>query len=342
MFNLLAISTTVYSGQTTAPPAGDVPFYGLTLVSNGPATFGLVRVESSSGGTTLIGPEHNELFGCSDLVAVADGVFFYFGDTSSGSTLVGLNLTDGTEVCSKPVDVHEVGYVGMGQTLDYDASTKTLVLSGIVNATSHGVFRSPASGCGPFKAAGAYGEAAFLPMLHSSTFDAAGQRLFLLLATTKSTTSVGVVQLGSGGGKPLSMRVIAEGATDPDDTLIGMHWDHATSSLYGITASQATGLELHSLQPDTTVSEVPTWKHQQVSGVPSDWNALLGNSATVSTFKDGAVTFIAGVQDAQGNIASQFFASVDVATAALRAHPKLAPIGLGNSELLALTTAGSV
>ena len=47
---MLAISTTVYSGQTTAPPAGDVPFYGLTLVSNGPATFGLVRVESSSGG----------------------------------------------------------------------------------------------------------------------------------------------------------------------------------------------------------------------------------------------------------------------------------------------------
>ena len=41
-----------------------------------------------------------ELFGCSDLVVVANGVLFYLGDTRDGSTLVGLNLTDGTEVCS--------------------------------------------------------------------------------------------------------------------------------------------------------------------------------------------------------------------------------------------------
>lgn len=322
----------------SAPP----PFYGLTLVTNGPATFGLVQLDGATGAGKVVGPAHKELFGCSDLVAVAHGVLFYLGDTSAGATLVGLNLTDGTEVCSKPAaGLEEVGYVGVGQSLDFDPKTDTLVLSGLVNRTSaagpsHAVFAAPATGCGPFVAGVTFGDSDFLPSLHSSSLDAEGQRLFVLLATAKSAPpAIGIVDLS--GKAP--MVVVAEGPA-PADTLVSMHWDAKTKSLVGITAS-SDGLSLHSLQPANS----GTWNAPvKITGVPANWNALYGNGATVSTFDAArrSVHFIAGVQNGDGDIVSEFLAAVDVDSGALKAQPKLAPVGLGGSGLQALAVAGSV
>ena len=336
---LVSLAAAAASPLLDASPS----FYGLTLVTNGPATFGLVQLDGATGAGKVVGPAHKELFGCSDLVAVAHGVLFYLGDTHDGATLVGLNVTDGTEVCSKPVGhgLEEVGFVGMGQSLDFDPTTDTLVLSGLVNGTttgpSHAVFTSPAAGCGPFKAGVTYGDSAFLPMLHSSSLDAEGQRLFVLLATAKQApTAVGIVDLS--GKAP--MAVVAEGPA-PADTLVGMHWDAKTKSLVGITADAANGLSLHSLQPANS----GTWNAPvKITGVPANWNALYGNGATVSTFDAArrSVHFIAGVQNGDGDIVSEFLAAVDVDSGALKAQPKLAPVGLGGSGLQALAVAGSV
>ena len=336
---LVSLAAAAASPLLDASPS----FYGLTLVTNGPATFGLVQLDGATGAGKVVGPAHKELFGCSDLVAVAHGVLFYLGDTHDGATLVGLNVTDGTEVCSKPVGhgLEEVGFVGMGQSLDFDPTTDTLVLSGLVNRTSaagpsHAVFAAPATGCGPFVAGVTFGDSDFLPSLHSSSLDAEGQRLFVLLATAKSAPpAIGIVDLS--GKAP--MVVVAEGPA-PADTLVSMHWDAKTKSLVGITAS-ANGLSLHSLQPAAGKWNAPV----KISGVPASWNGLYGNAATVSTFDAAgrSVYFIAGVQDEQsGDIVSEFLAAVDVDDGTLQAHPKLAPVGLGGSGLQALAMAGSV
>jgi len=214
------------------------------------------------------------------------------------------------------------------------------VLSGVVNKTgpSHAVFRSPATGCGPFKAGVTYGDPTYLPMLHSSSLDAANQRLFVLLGTGKQASAVGVVDLS--GEAP--MAVIAEGP-DSADTLVSMHWDAKGKALVGVTAGRSQGLTLHSLT--LSAAGVGTWNTPvKITGVPTNWNGLYGNSATVSTFDEAGrdMYFIAGVQDSQGNIVDEYLAAVNVDTANLVANPKLAPVGLGGSGLQALAMAGSV
>ena len=335
---LVTVTAVALAAGTTAATA--VPtFYGLTLVTNGPATFGLVRVDGTSGEGTVVGPAHAELFGCGDLVTIAHDTLYYLGDTAAGTTLVGLNITDGTEACSRALNLREIGYVGLGQSLDYDARTDTLVLSGIKNnKTGHAVYRSVASTCGPFTPAGTYGDADYVPMLHSSTLDAAGQRLFVLLSTAQNAaTSIGVVDLT--GKAPL--RTIAEGTPSPADVLVGMHFDTKNQSLVGITADPEAGLLLHSLH----VNGGGTWNPpRKLSGVPSSWNALFGNDGSVSTFDMASrrIFFIAGTQDGQGNIVSQDLVAVDVDDAAVVSHPQLSPVGLGGSGLQGLAMMGSV
>ena len=63
-----------------------------------------------------------QLSGTGDLCAVdaARSVYYYLGDTSEGTTLVGLNLKDGSLACTSLVAVREIGFVGIGQSLNYD------------------------------------------------------------------------------------------------------------------------------------------------------------------------------------------------------------------------------
>ena len=198
---MMAALALVFAAPDSATPGwlyGDL--FGLTLASNGPATFALVSVDHN-GSTRRLGPSHPELFGCGDLVAIAHGTLYYLGDTHRGTTLVGVSLLDGSERCNAVLPMSEMGFVGFGQTLDFDATTDSLVVSGLKrNATAgHIVLRGSARDCGAagWQAVANYGgacipcprrrpragrraddapkDAAKIPMLHSSALDAAGQ-----------------------------------------------------------------------------------------------------------------------------------------------------------------------
>ena len=74
-------------------------------------------------------------------------IFYYLGDTSSGTTLLGLNMKDGSVACQGVVPLREIGYVGIAQSIDYDMENDNLVISGLAegNTTGHSVLRT--SGC---------------------------------------------------------------------------------------------------------------------------------------------------------------------------------------------------
>ena len=42
------------------------------------------------------------------------GIFYYLGDSSLGTTLVGLSLKDGSMACSTAIPFREIGFVGFG------------------------------------------------------------------------------------------------------------------------------------------------------------------------------------------------------------------------------------
>ena len=314
------------------PSPRDSPLlYGLALVANGPAKFGLTLLDPTSGAAVVVGGAHSTLFGEGDLVALdgARGLLYYLGDSPRGATLVALNTSDGGEVCSAAVALREVGFVGLGQTLSFDAATDTLVLSGLVangSAPSHAVYRAPAlGGCGPFSLVGSFGAAAFVPTLHSSSLDADGQRLFVTLATSKTAAAIGVVDLsappGTGG-----MAVVAEGPAGANDTLLSLHWDPKAQRLIGVVAATTT-LQLHSLDP----SGGAAWgTPRALSGVPANWNALGGNAATASAFDAPSrrLFLLAGHDDpASGDVAFDL-ATIDVDSASVVMHPPLAPVGM--------------
>ena len=73
-----------------------------------------------------------------------------------------------------------------------------------------------------------------------------------------------------------------------------------------------------------------TWDDDQpIANLPSDWNALGGNSATVSVFDADKrlLYFMAGTQDRAGRLSFDL-AAVDVDEASLVAHPPLADVGM--------------
>lgn len=319
------LSMSCPSRRTNTTSSSSPTFYGLSLFSNSPATFQLNTLDSSTGNGTAVGPSHSELFGMGDLTTIANEIYFYLGDTSAGTTLVGLNISNGLQVCSKNIPLSEVGFVGIGQSLDYDKTTDTLVLSGLnSNKTSHTVFRSKATAeCGPFKKVEAFADSDYLPMLHASALDAAHQRLFVVLAPAKQSIAVGIIDLT---GKE---EMIVIGEDGGPDTLLSLHYDTLTSELLGIVPGSDGGLELHRLHPilKKWVSAIP------VTGLPKDWNQLLGNSATVSSFDAVGrnLYFITGVENTAGNIAESYLAAVNVDNGKLGNHPLLSPVGLGGS-----------
>ncbi len=299
------------------------PLYGLALVANGPAKVALARINATTGNATVIGPAHGELFGMGDLVATAHGALFYLGDTGSGATLVALNLTTGSELCSAHVDVAEIQFVGIGQSLDHDPTTDSLILSGLTTNQngSHAVYRAPDIGCGPFEHIGNFGYGDYAPMLHASALDAHGQRLFVTLAPSDASSAIGVIDLAAGG----AMTIVDEAATpDLHDTLLCMHYDAHTGRLVGVLAAQS--LELHQLDPATQ-----TWEAARALGhVPARWNALGGNAATVSALDVAARTLhlLAGASDPFTGALALDLGAVDVDTAQVTAHPPLAPVGM--------------
>lgn len=313
-----------------AQQGGGRILHGLALAHNSPAQFSLARVNTSTGKATTVGPAHKELFGMSDLVTTAHGQLYYLGDTGAGATLVALNLTTGAKICSAHVDVDEISYVGVGQSLDLDSKSDTLVLSGIhKDNASHVLYRAPAKGCGPFTRVGKFGLADYVPMLHASTLDADGQRLFVTLATGESSAAIGIIDLTAG-----TMHAVAENiASDMRDSLLCLHWDKLSKPprVIGVIASQATGLLLHALDP----SGNGTWlAPRALKKVPATWDELGGNGATMSAFDAAKRTlyFLAGHADEKTGANVLDLAQVDVDSAVVQAAPPLSSVGIAGCD----------
>ena len=301
------------------------PLFGLALIHNAPAQVALATFNPLNGSASVIGPAHHAMFGEGDLVTTAHGALYYLGEAAGrGAVLVGLNLTTGDKVCEVEVDVAEIKFVGIGQSLDYDTKTDTLVLSGIASSLngSHAVYRSPAAGCSPLKHVGNFGYANTAPMLHASAFDADGQRLFVTLSNVQKQSLIGIVDLSPGG----TMSVVAEGVTpDLHDSLLSMHYDKVTNRVLGVVAS--TVLQLHSLDPTGTGKWEPA---MPIQAVPAAWTALGGNMATVSAFDASkrSLYLMAGTSDPKAGTESFDLATIEVDAAVVVAHPPLPSIGI--------------
>lgn len=115
--------------------------YGLQLVHNSPAKGGLFSINPSSGQVNEISGPLNVLSGSDDLSAIVNGVYHYIGDTPSGATLVGVNITTGNTTCLRTLPIREVEFVGIGQTLDYDPVNQRLLVTGIstANQSQHAI-----------------------------------------------------------------------------------------------------------------------------------------------------------------------------------------------------------
>lgn len=339
-----ALATTLLA---PAMVAGDM--VGLSLVENSPVGYKLVSVNESSGVVGLLGgadqPVHSEMAGTGDLCAVdkALGVWYYLGDTSAGTTLVGLSMDDGAEVCASVVpSLAEIGIVGAGQSLDFDDSTDngSLVLSGVstANGTKHMVLRLPLGdgarrtiadrknkkqeggggggvgggsssvpGCGAggndavLEVLGYFGDDAYLPFVHASTIDSAGQRLFVTLQlgddeVSTNELAVAVVDLVNGEKNYYSVPM-----DEVDHVLYGIDYDAQQQRLVGVVINaQNTGLSLRSLVVGSSSSKksggavaatagndpVGTWSTLPIAGTPRNWKFLGGNAATVSSLDE--------------------------------------------------------
>jgi len=269
--------------------------HGLVLAHNGPSEPALVDIDYTTGNVTVVGQPMKVEQATGDLGTIDSkrGIFYYLGDSSLGTTLVGLSLKDGSMACSTAIPFREIGFVGFGQSLDYDAATDELILTGIAMPSSvtsnnssnssksgaappaamHSILKGSAKGCGPFKQVGSFGVADYLPMIHSSTLDVKGQMLYDLVSLTKGELGIAVIDL-----KTMTMtKTVAEAS--PDDIVNGLVWDEQTGSLAGVAQSDASGA------PGLTLRRlnVATGKWSSTP-ITSKYGYVGGNAGTLKAF----------------------------------------------------------
>ena len=343
--------------------ASAAPLVGLALTSNGPSAYKLVSVNQTSGELEFLGggeqEEHAELAGTGDLCAVDTnlGVWYYLGDSSAGTTLVGLSTADGSLLCESAVtSLMEIGIVGAGQSLDFDSTgAGSLVLSGVSTnvTTQHVVLRlalgegakreleakakksdhtgkgsSEVTGCGvgggaEFEALGTFGDDAYLPFVHASAIDPAGQRLFVTLQpgddeVSTNSLAVAVVDISDGSTGEAYYTIPMDYSVDSSHILYGIDWDSALNRLVGaVINEQGTGLMLRSVEVGANASASVAWSELPIAGTPSSWKYLGGNSATVSSLDEaGRILYFEA-----GNNRGMSLAAVHVDTAELLADP---------------------
>ena len=281
------------------PPASEASgLYGMTLVHNGPAQSALFSMDSASGNISLISGGQKAMTATGDLRAVDKkrNIYYYLGDTHAGTTLVGLDLTTGNLSCSSVVPLKEIGFVGIGQSLVYDGTRDELILSGIVaNSTGgvqHQLLRSVKSpdadpkDCGSFTKAGTFPYATTDPMLHSTAYDEATQRLFVLISENKTALGLAVIDMAAG---ELS-KVEVEGEP-PVDQLSGMTWDILTGRLIGIMpALDSHQINLMSLDPRSG-----KWGVREMIA-PPEW-VVGGNLGDVHAYDPSTGKFYAILND---------------------------------------------
>ena len=126
-----------------------------------------------------------------------------------------------------------------------DANKNEVIVAGLVSKNNgssyyHRIMKAPLDGgCGPFTKLGSFGDGDYEPMAHGSEIDAENNRMFITLAPSARSYSMGVVSYPSGKLKSLPM-------TNTDNI-----WGPVLSDnkLFGI-ASDGTGLAWRSLDPD--------------------------------------------------------------------------------------------
>ena len=253
------------------------------------------------------------------------------GDTAQGTTLVGVDTSTGAKLCSQPIpQLRELGFVGIGQSLSFDHTSKTLILSGLVANTTqgHGVLTADASAypptCNGFTSAGFFGDAMYAPMIHAAAFDEAGQRLFVLLALGKQgPDAVGTYDLRA---KKLTS-VAIEGAT-PDAELFGMKWDAKSKTVIGVWPG-GTQVDLNHLDPATG-----KWSSASIEN-GMELPMIGGNDGTVAAWDAAAGHLFVFMGTRPSNPNADFvrhLARIDVhggsnGGPALGTHPVLGAIG---------------
>eukprot|EP00041_Stephanoeca_diplocostata_P040359 m.1639228 g.1639228 ORF g.1639228 m.1639228 type:complete len:339 (+) comp34000_c0_seq1:170-1186(+) len=302
--------------------------YGMNMMGNGPLTSSLVQIDEKTGKVELVGkvPPQKELVATGDLDAIdaKRDVYYFLGDSSAGAGVVGISMSSGKTVCNVPVPLREIGFVGFGQSMDYDDRSDTLIISGIAtrNATvGHSVLRgTPGALCGgKYTLVGHFQFATEVPMLHSSTLDAAGQRLFLDLSVDKTTVAVGVIDLKTAA----VIKTIKEG-TPPVDALVGIHYNAADKSLYAVMPNNATGPNLIELNPDT--------EEWTITLLASPYPVVGGNDASLSTYDPvhQVLYVLLGAAPQAGQEPALHVAQVDLRVKAIVDYsPALQKVGLG-------------
>ena len=225
--------------------------YGLVLSQNPPSMVSLSQFDETSGNITILGPKHSELDGMGDLstIDMSNKIFYYLGDTSSGTTLVGLSLTTGVEICRGVIQLVEQGFVGFGQSIDFDHQHQKLLLTGLNSNGTHSVYVT--KGCVGTDLAnvtkqGVFGDASYIPMLHSSALDEDHQRLYVSVAPTKDTVAVGMIDLRPGSHEMITL-IPEEGISNQ---LVGMQYDKVSEAVIGVLPDGAGGLYLNTLNVD--------------------------------------------------------------------------------------------
>ena len=274
---LLALLAAAAAVAASAPSG----LYGLTMTHNSPVEVHFFNMDLMSGNVTLIGDPIMPETATGDLRAIDKkrSTYYFLGATHGGTTLVGIDMASGSVACSSVVPLPEMGFVGIGQTLEMDHKRDRLVLAGIVvNSTgghAHQILTASLSGgttarpdhgsapaeCASFTKAGTFGIANYVPMLHSSAYDEDMQTLYVTVSPNKTAFALAVIDLYS---KTLTS-VDLEG-DPPVDELNGMSWDPDSACVIGLMQNLATtgatnasasqdanghGVNLMSLDPST-------------------------------------------------------------------------------------------
>jgi len=271
----LALSVLLFSTSTTSAQQ----LFGLELVHNSPARPGLMSIDRTSAKVSIIGDPNGIpiLPATGDLIALDSkrNLLYYLGDTEQGTTLAAVSTINGTLICSTVLPVQEIGFVGFGQSVNFDASTDELIISGVVvnsttNATAHLLMKASANDCGPFSIIGRFGDADYVPMEHASAYDLVGRRLFIGLATGSSSFAVGIIDVDKGVMEKVDVEDSSSGKF-----LVGMKWHAKSSTLIGLeNFPDYDHLNLVQLSPKSG-----KWSLKQLS---TDFPVVMGNSGSVS------------------------------------------------------------
>ena len=284
----LALLLLVTAAQAAAAAAAGATLYGLNMIGNGPTRGALASIDPSTGNVTMVsGAQLPADSGTDDCRAIDSkrGLYYYLGDTHAGTTLVGLSLQTGTPKCQSTVPLKEIGFVGIGQSLKYDATRDRLILTGLVGNSTGGVSHqiltadlgshltaaaaavaaaaAAAPSCATFTKAGTFPLAEQEPMLHSTAYDEKAQMLYTTIVPAKGEYALAVVDLQ----KQEMLRVELEGSP-PVDEMTGMSWDIVTQSLIG-TMQDGHNINLLSLDPSKlSVSLKGQWTVRQLLAPP--------------------------------------------------------------------------